>query len=378
MVNDIRIHPVSGKADLKAFIHVPDALYADDPNWIQPLEVERMGVLTDKNPYFLRSEAQYFIATRGDHAVGRISAQVDQLALEYIDPRMGHIGFFECEDDTGTAKALFEAAEGWLKSKGMTKSRGPFSLSVNEECGLLVKGFDTPPMIMMGHALPYYEKLYKAAGYRKAKDMFAYFLNIRKGFDEKILRFVAMGQRNKSIEIRDADLKNYDAELKEFFSIFNDAWAGNWGFIPFTDEEARHAAKEMKPVVAAHRCRICSYKGKTVAFMITLPDTNDMIKDFKGKLYPFNIFKLLWRIKMKYPKRVRVPLMGVRRHLQGTMAGACMVFMMIETIRVEVYRRGGRVGELSWILEDNDAMNKILADIGCIKYKTYRVFDKVL
>ena len=376
MANDIRIHPVSGKQDLKAFIHVPDALYADDPNWIQPLEVERMGVLTDKNPYFLRSEAQYFIAYRGDRAVGRISAQVDQLALEYIDPRMGHIGFFECEDDTGTAKALFEAAEGWLKSKGMTKSRGPFSLSVNEECGLLVKGFDTPPMIMMGHALPYYEKLYKATGYRKAKDMFAYFLNIRKGFDEKILRFVAMGQRNKSIEIRDADLNNYDAELKEFFSIFNDAWAGNWGFIPFTDEEARHAAKEMKPVVAAHRCRICSYKGETVAFMITLPDTNDMIRDFKGKLYPFNIFKLLWRIKMKYPKRVRVPLMGVRRHMQGTMAGACMVFMMIEPIRVEVYKRGGKVGELSWILEDNDAMNKILADIGCLKYKTYRVFDK--
>ncbi len=378
MANKIRIHPVSGKADLKAFIHVPDALYADDPNWIQPLEVERMDVLTEKNPYFLNGEARYFIAYCGDRAVGRISAQVDQLALEYVDPKMGHIGFFECQDDAATAKVLFEAAEGWLKSKGMTKVRGPFSPSVKTECGLLVKGFDTPPMVMMGHALPYYESLYKATGYKKAKDMFAYKLDISKGFNEKMLRFVAMGQRNKSIEIRDADLTRYDEELKEFFSIFNDAWADNWGFIPFTDEEARRAAKEMKPVVAAHRCRICHYKDEPVAFMITLPDTNDLIKDLEGKLYPFNIFKLLWRIKTKYPERVRVPLMGVRRHMQGTMAGACMVFMMIETIRQEVYKRGGKIGELSWVLEDNDAMNKILIDIGCIQYKTYRMFDKNL
>ena len=376
MTNDIRIHPVSGKDDLKAFIRVPNTLYQDDSNWIRPLEIERMDLLTDKNPYFLRSEAQYFIAYRGDQAVGRISAQVDQLALEYVDPKMGHIGMFECEDNPATAKQLFTAAEDWLKSKGMTKSRGPFNLSVNQECGLLVDGFDTPPMIMMGHALPYYEKLYKAAGYKKAKDLFAYYLEVAKGFDEKMMRFVAMGMRNKSIEIRDANLSRYDEELMEFFSIFNDAWSENWGFIPFTDEEAHHAAKDMRPVIAAHRCRICTYKGEKVAFMITLPDTNDMIKDFKGKLFPFNILKLLWRIKTKYPKRVRVPLMGVRKHMQGTLAGACMVFMMIETIRVEVDKRGGEVGELSWILEDNDAMNKILIDIGCIRYKTYRLFDK--
>ncbi len=378
MSEKLRLHPVSGKADLLAFIRVPNDLYKDDPNWIHPLEIERRDILTDKNPYFLRSQAKYFIAYRGDQAVGRISAQVDQLALEYVDPKMGHIGFFECEDNAETAKALFETAEDWLKSKGITKVRGPFSLSVNEECGLLVDGFDTPPMIMMGHALPYYEKLFKASGYKKVMDMYAYRLEIGLGFDEKMLRFVAMGQRNKSIEIRDADIKNYDAELKEFFSIFNDAWTENWNFIPFTDEEAAHAAKEMKPVVAPHRCRICSYKGEKVAFMITLPDTNDMIKDFKGKLFPFNIFKLLWRIKFKYPERVRVPLMGVRKHMQGTIPGACMVFMMIETIRNEVYKRGGKVGELSWILEDNDAMNKILIDIGCIQYKTYRMFDKAI
>ena len=378
MTSELHIHLVSGKADLKAFIHVPDALYADDPNWIQPLEVERMGVLTDKNPYFLNGEAQYFIAYRGDQPVGRISAQVDQLALECIDPKMGHIGFFECEDNVGTAKALFKAAEGWLKSKGMTKVRGPFSPSVKTECGLLVKGFETPPMIMMGHALPYYEKLYKAAGYKKAMDMFAYLLDITKEFDEKMLRFVAMGERNKSIEIRDIDMKRYSQELDHFFEIYNDAWANNWGFIPLTDEEWRHTKKEMKPLIAAHRSRICSYKGEPVAFMVALPDINDFTKDFKGKLFPFNIFKLLWRIKTKYPERGRVPLMGLRRNMQGTLPGACMVFMLIETIRREFCKRGGKIGELSWILEDNDAMNKILVDIGCVKYKTYRMFEKTL
>jgi len=207
MTNDLHIHLVNGKADLKAFIHVPDALYSDDPNWIQPLEVERMDVLTEKNPYFLNGEAQYFIAYRGGRAVGRISAQIDQLALEQIDTKMGHIGFFECENNGKTAKALFKTAESWLKSKGMTKVRGPFSPSVKTECGLLIDGFDTPPMILMGHALPYYEKLFKAAGYKKAMDMFAYLLDITKEFDEKIQRFVAMGRRNKSIEIRDLDTK---------------------------------------------------------------------------------------------------------------------------------------------------------------------------
>ena len=378
MSTELRLHLVDGKADLKAFIRVPNNLYKDDPNWVRPLEVERMDVLTDKNPYFLRSEAQYFIAYRGDQAVGRISAQIDKLALEYVDPKMGHMGFFECEDNTETAKALFKAAEDWLRRKGMTKARGPFSLSINEECGLLVDGFDTPPMIMMGHARPYYGKLFKAAGYKKAKDLLAYYLNVTKGVDEKIRRFVAMGERNKNIEIRDGDMSRYDEELKEFFDIFNDAWADNWGFIPFTDEDARFAAKEMKMLVAPHRCRICHYKGEPVAFMIVLPDVNDLIKDFKGKLFPFNIFKLLWRIKMKYPERVRVPLMGVRRHMQGTLHGACMVFMMIETIRIEVSKRGGKMGELSWILEENVAMNKILIDIGCILYKTYRLFDKKL
>jgi len=377
MGSDVKILPVTDKAGLMAFIRAPYALYKDDPHYIAPLEMDRVDTLsTDKNPFFKHAKAQYWIAYRGDQPVGTISAQVDTLVHKHVDPKQGQIGFFECENNSATAKALFKTAEGWLKENGCAKAAGPFNLSINEECGLLIDGFDTPPMVMMGHHLPYYQDLFKAAGYKKAKDMYAYILDILPGFPEKTQRIVKMAENNPRIKIRDMDMKNYDGELATFFDIFNDAWSGNWGFIPFTDEEGRHAAKAMKPVMQPGWVRICSYKDEEVSFMVTIPDVNSLTHDFKGKLFPFNILKLLWRLKVGKVKRVRVPLMGVRKHLQGSMAGASMVFLLIETIRRKVVADGGEVGELSWILEDNDAMNKILIDIGCIKYKTYRVFEK--
>ncbi len=379
MSKALKIVPVGDQAGLKTFIRVPTALYQDDPNYIVPLEMDRLDTLSrDKNPYFKHAEAQYWIAFRDDKAVGRISAQVCELVKKQIDPKLGQFGFFECEDNEETAKALFKTAAEWLKSKGKSKIQGPYNLSVNEECGLLIEGFETPPMVMMGHGLPYYGKLLKSSGFKKAKDMYAYILDILPGFPDKTNRIVAMAENNKRIEIRDMNMKNYDAELEKFFSIFNDAWSGNWGFVPFTDAEARHAAKAMKPAIRPSWVRLCSYKGEDAAFMITIPDLNSLIHDFNGKLFPFNLLKLLWRLKVKPVKRVRVPLMGVRKHLQGSMAGASMVFLLIETIRRKVVKDGGEVGELSWILEDNDAMNKILIDIGCVKYKTYRVFEKAI
>lgn len=378
MADSLRIHPVSGRSELKAFIRVPFALYHDDPNWVPPLEMERMETLTDKNPYFSHGEAKYWIAYRGSQPVGRISAQVDTLVHQAIDPKLCHIGLFECEDNQEAADVLFRAAEGWLRGKGMTRAQGPYNLSVNEECGVLVKGFDTPPMIMMGHARPYYQRLYEKAGYRKAKDLYAYGLDITRGFSEKVLRFVEMGKRNPAIHIRDIDMKNYDREIDAFFSIFNDAWSGNWGFVPFTDAEGRHAAKNMKMLIAPHRVRICYFHGEPAAFMVTLPDLNRFIRDFNGKLFPFNLVKLLWRLKTQYPERMRVPLMGVRKKLQGTLAGACMVLLLMETIREQVAGRGGKFAELSWILEDNMPMRKILEEVGCVIYKTYRIYEKAI
>lgn len=378
MANTVRISPVSKNRDLKTFLKVPFLVYRDDPNWIAPLEFERKNFLSSDNPFFLHAEAKYWVAYQGNSPCGRISAQIDKSIHQSFDSKLGHIGMFECIDDQNVADMLMNAAESWLRQRGMMRAQGPFNLSINQECGVLVKGFDTPPMIMMGHALPYYQKLYEKAGYRKAKDLLAYGLDIPRGFSDKVLRFVEMAKKNPKIRIRDIDMKNYEQELQTFFNIFNDAWSGNWGFVPFTEAESRYTAKNMKILIAEHRVRICYFKDEPVAFMVTLPDINSVIKDFNGKLFPFNVFKFLWRIKAHHPERVRVPLMGVRKKVQGSLVGACMVFLMIETIREQVAKRGGKFAELSWILEDNLPMRKILEEIGCYVYKTYRIYEKTL
>lgn len=378
MASTVRISPVFKNRDLKTFLKVPFLVYRDDPNWIAPLEFERKNFLSSDNPFFLHAEANYWVAYQGNSPCGRISAQIDKSVHQSFDSKLGHIGMFECINDQNVADMLMNAAESWLRQRGMMRAQGPFNLSVNQECGVLVKGFDTPPMIMMGHALPYYQKLYERAGYRKAKDLLAYGLDIPRGFSDKVLRFVEMAKKNPKIRIRDIDMKNYEQELQTFFNIFNDAWSGNWGFVPFTEAESRYTAKNMKILIAEHRVRICYFKDEPVAFMVTLPDINSVIKDFNGKLFPFNVFKFLWRIKAHHPERVRVPLMGVRKKVQGSLVGACMVFLMIETIREQVAKRGGKFAELSWILEDNLPMRKILEEIGCYVYKTYRIYEKTL
>ena len=207
-----------------------------------------MGVLRpDKNPYFEHAEAQYWIACRGKEMTGRISAQVDQMALKKMDPVTGHIGFFECENNTSTAKTLFDVAEGWLKDRGMRKVLGPLSHSTNEEVGLLIDGFDEDPRIMMGHALPYYKDFFEECGYTKAKDVYAYSVDVTVPFPKKVLRMVEYSMQNPDIEIRNINLKDYKNELRIFFDILNDAWADNWGFVGFTQSEIAHVAMEMKP-----------------------------------------------------------------------------------------------------------------------------------
>lgn len=379
LTQDVRIEPVQGRAGLKRFVRAAFPIYGDDPCWVKPLMLERLDLLdAAKNPLFDHMRAAFWIAWRGDRPVGRISAQIDRLAQERIDPQLGYFGMFECIDDPAVASALFETAEGWLKAQGITRARGPFNLSVNSELGLLVDGFDTPPMLMMGHARPYYGRLVERAGYAKARDLYAYILDVRKTFPPVILRVVDIARRDPRITIRQIDLSRYDAELDTIMRLFNAAWAENWGFVPFTDAEAKHAAKSLKPLINPQFAQICEYDGEPAAFMITLPDINDWIADLDGRLLPFGWAKLLWRIKRFRPRRVRVPLMGVRPDLQRSRAGGAMAFLMIETIRAEVVARGGEWGELSWILEDNKGMNNILEQILSRIYKTYRIYEKAL
>lgn len=375
----IEIRPVETKADLDAFVRLPWSLYRNDPQWVPPLISEVKGLLSEKsNPYFGHARARYWLALRDGKSVGRISAQIDDLVQQHMGQGIGQWGMFECEDDPATAALLFEAAEGWLKAGGMTRGMGPFSLSIWDEPGLLVDGFEHPPLLMTPHHRPYYASLVEREGYAKVKDLYAYDLDITAGFPERIQRIVAAGDKNPRIRIRKADPSRFEEEVRLVLEILNDAWSDNWGFIPLTEAEIAYAAKKMKPLVKPDLVRICEFEGKPAAFMLTLPDVNELQRDLDGRLFPFGWAKLLWRLRKPFTTRVRVPLMGVRKEMQTSRNGALMAMMLIEHIRRDAVGVYSNRGELSWILEDNLPMRNILESIGCFIYKTYRIYDKPL
>ncbi len=376
---EIRIEQVSSKRDIKRFIRLAKAIYKDDPQWVEPLEMERLDLLlAKKNPWFEHAEARFWIAHKEGQPVGRISAQVCQLVESEIEEGLGQFGMFECIEDKAVADALFKTAEDWLRSKGMKRVQGPFSLSVNTECGLLVSGFETPPSIMMGHARPYYEDLVLGQGYAREKEMYAYLLYIGGGMNELVNNMKVLGERNKSLEMRRIDMKNYEREVATFFDIYNEAWSGNWGFLPFTESESRHAAKSMRPLIRDFMTHVCYHHGEPVAFMITLPDINRVLHQMNGRLLPFGWFKLVRWLFKRESVHVRVPLMGVRKKYQGTRLGAVMALWLIDVCQRGCAEHKGAWGELSWILEDNLGMRKILEQTGCDISKTYRIYDKSL
>lgn len=376
----VQVAEVTTKADLETFINVPWAIYRGDPYWVPPLRFERHDVLDkDKNPYFQHAEAAYFIARMDGRPVGRISAQVDQLAQTHQGPGTGHFGFLDAVDDPLVFDALFEAAETWLRERGMTRVLGPFSLSINEESGLLVEGFDEPPRVMMGHARPYYGEHVEELGYAKIQDMWAYDLNITHEFPANVQRILEKARRQEKLTLRRMRKNDFENELKVIIDIFNDAWRDNWGFIPMTDAEVDKMGKDLKPFIKEQGCMIAEWDGVPTAFMLTVPDINQAAADLDGNLLPFGWARLAWRLLVKSPTRCRVPLMGVRQQFQGSLAGASMALLMIEEIRKATVKEVGyRRAELSWILESNVPMQRILEMILCRHYKTYRMYEKAL
>jgi GNAT superfamily N-acetyltransferase len=377
----ITIRPVASKADKKAFVELAYRLNLGDPNWIPPLKDEVRGLITPgKNPWFEHAEAQFFLAFRTGKAepVGRISAQVDRLVLEHMGAGLGQWGMFEAEDEAA-AKALIAAAEDWLRRKGMTRSMGPFSLGIWDEPGLLVEGFDHPPMVMMGHNSPLYAAWIEGAGYEGVKDLLTYDLPVSGPFPPLVRRIVESGERNPRIRIRNIEKKRFDEEAALILSILNEAWSDNWGFIPLTDAEIAYAGKKLKPIVLEDMILVAEYDGEPVAFMMALPDINEFIADLKGELFPFGVVKLLWRLKKMRPKGGRVPLMGVVKKLHATRLASQLAFMMIEYIR----RAGtGHYGitraEVGWILDDNSPMISIADAIESRINRRYRIYEKRL
>lgn len=375
------IREVTGPADRKRFIDLVYGLYAGDPNFVPPLRSDVAALIGDikTNPWYEHGRAKFWLALRDNEVVGRISAQVDSLVLRYIDPALGHWGMFECIDDSAVAKALIDTAESWLRGEGMQRAQGPFSISIWDEPGLLVDGFDKPPTVMMGHHLPYYKKLIEAAGYVGIKDLYTYELDVTRSFPDIVQRIVSSGEKNKRISVRKVDKSNFAAEAALILDILNDAWTGNWGFVPLTPLEVAHVGKKLKPLVYEDLIRIASYDGEPVAFMIALPDLNEFTRDLGGSLLPFGWAKLLWRLHNPKTRRLRVPLMGVRKSLQGTRTASMLAFMLIEYIRrsgTENY--DGKVGEIGWILDDNGPMQSIARAIDSHITKTYRIFERSL
>lgn len=375
--DSLRIVPVTSKADLDRFIKVPASILGSDPAWIPPLHLERRLHLGAKtNPWFEHARWQGWLAYRGDRAVGRISAQIDTLHLERHADATGFFGMLDAEDSQETFATLIETAEQWLRGQGIERARGPLSLSINDEVGLLIDGFETPPVFMMGHARPYYGARIEACGYHKAKDMLAYMVSPDFPAPKVMNRLLAKSLSR--INVRPLDRSRFDEELATLRDIFNDAWADNWGFVPFTEAEFKDLGHTLKVLIASELIQIAEVDGVPAAFIVALPNVNEVIKDFGGKLLPFNWAKLLWGLKKRFPKSSRVPLMGVRRSFHNTPLGPGLAFLVIDAVRHHLVSRGVEQVELSWILEDNAGMRNIIESIGGVDYKRYRVYERQL
>jgi len=375
----LRIEPVVTRRQRVEFIEMAQRVYARDPFWVRPLLFERLQHLDPrKNPFFAHAEVAYWVAKRYGVPVGRISAQVNHAHLSRHGDATGHFGFLEAEDSDEVFAALLETAEAWLRERGMRRVVGPFSLSINDESGLLVSGFTSPPFFMMGHARPYYGARVEAQGYVKAKDLIAYAYDTAAEPDPSLAALVERTARKHDIRFRGPDMKRYGDEVRTIFSIFNDAWADNWGFVPFTAEELDHVAASLRPLLRADDVAFAEMNGEPVAMAVSFSNVNEAIADLRGRLLPLNWAKLLWRLKVRGTKTARLPLMGVRRRYHGGALSAALAIGVIDRLRVAHSRRGTVHGELSWILEDNRPTRRIIEMYGAKAYKTYRLYAKDL
>ncbi len=377
MTAHIDIVPVQSVAEMRRFIRLPARLHAADPQFVAPLELERSDALSpNKNPFFAHAEVQFWLAQRSGVDVGRISTQIDKLSPMLRDEAAGNFGLIAAEDDPAVFAALFETAEQWLRERGCRRALGPFNLSINEETGLLVDGFDTPPMLMMGHDHAYVATQIEALGYRGVKDLLAYILGADQAPPARLQRLLAKPPPN--LKLRPLDKRRYREEIGTITDIFNDAWSQNWGFVPYTEAEVEHLAQALKPLLDPKLVPIAELDGKPVAFGVLLPNLNEAIRDFGGRLAPFNWAKLLWRLKVRGVGTGRVPLMGVRRSLGADFTARAVPFFVIDAMRQRCLEIGIQQVELSWILETNAPMRRLLEMIGSRVYKTYRVYEKTL
>jgi hypothetical protein len=382
MNNDIHVAEVRTQRDLRHFLDLPERIYAHDPNWIAPLRRETRKLLDRRgNPFFDHGEACFWLAWRGATPVGRISAQINRLHLETHHDATGHFGFLEAIDDPAVFQALLGTAETWVKARGMSRILGPESLSINDEIGVLVAGFDTPPVVGMVYTPRYYPARLEAAGYGKAKDLHALLFDMDGTDIREVDRLARVTSRLKAdgrFRVRPIDMRRFDEEMRQAIDIYNDAWSDNWGFVPVTAREVKTLIEMVKPIIDPRYVLLGEVDGKLEGIFITLPNLNEAIADLRGRLFPFGWAKLLWRLRRRPFKSGRVLLAGVRKaHRNSMVSPALLSWMLAETIST------GRANgidwlELSWVTEDNVRSMALCQRAGGRIYKTYRLYEKPL
>lgn len=374
----LTLHTVATPKDLRAFLDVPLAVYRDDPNWVQPLYSERRSHLGPANPFFQHAEVRLrFARDAGGRPVGRISTQIDRLAQKPGCGIEGHFGLLEATTEA-VMGALLADAESWLRERGVTRVVGPYSLSVNDESGLLVEGFETPPRLMMNYAPRWYGPALEAHGYAKAKDLCGFLLDLERDLPEGALRIAARAKAVPNFSERRLRLDRFEEEVRNVGAIFNDAWSGNWGYVPLTENEIRHLGQGLKPILDPELARFIEVDGRPEGMVIALADINEAIRGLEGRLMPFGWARLLWRLKTRRVRTARVILMGVNRAWHGHVRNAAMVAALLLALYHALRRRGYRKLEMSWILEDNRRTIAIVELFGGWLEKRYRLYQKQL
>ena len=376
MAIEIRQHE-PGK-DLKDFMRVPHLVLANDPTWIAPLNMLVKEQLTPaKNPFFEHADVALFTAWKDGQLVGRISAQIDREHLKKHQDGTGFFGFFDTTDDAEVGQALVDAAAGFLRERGMKRMRGPLSLSINEETGMLVDGFDYPPMMMCPHHARYQRAIAESAGLSKEMDLFGWRYVVEE-LPRRVVRAHEAVTALPEVQIRTLDKKNVDAELKQVLEVWDDAWKDNWAHVSMTEAEVKAFVDTMKLIIEEQLSLIAEIDGEPAAICFAAPNLNEAARDLGGKLSPMGVAKLAWRMLIKKPRTARLILLGVKEKFRVQRKYGYLPMAMVYEIKTRGEKLGYEWGELGWTLESNAPVNVMIRAMGCKPYKTYRVFEKTL
>jgi GNAT superfamily N-acetyltransferase len=363
------VYPVKNSTDLDKFIKLPWKIYKDDENWVPPLISDQKKFFDpEKNPFYEHANVQLFLAETDNEIVGRIAAIVNYRHNEFHDEKAGFFGFFETVQDYDVAEALFSQAVEWLTSEGMEFMRGPANFSSNDVWAFLLEGYDSPPKIMMPYNPPYYLEYAEKFGMEKEKDLFAFYLSTSKKFPERVIRIAEKIKKRRKITVRPINMKDFDNEVKIIRKIYNSAWEKNWGFVPMTEAEFDHLAEDLRQIVIPELVLIATVKGEPAAFSMTLPDVNQVLKKLDGKIFPFGWLKALWYFRKIDDSRLLT--LGIKPGYRNLGINSILYLETFMTAR----NLGMKGGEMSWMLEENDRINRDMFDIGGELYKKYRIY----